>query len=302
MRFSIYQESAVGGRPINQDRMGYCYTRASLLMVLADGMGGHPRGEVAAQFAVQAAGAAFQRMASPSLDDPAAFLRHAFLAGHRDILRHQSDHALPGTPRTTLVACVVQNGRAWWAHAGDSRCYWIRADSIRSRTRDHSRVAQLVELGRLTPAEAARHPERHVVSNCLGGPFEPRIDVSAGVELRVGDVLLLCSDGVWSAVDEAALVERFARGPVSVTVPGLVREAVAAAGTLADNATAVGMTWEGEASRLAELPPVVAREPAITTTIATGAVDPEQLPEITEEEIERTILEIRQAIGLHRDG
>ena len=302
MRFSIYQESAVGGRLINQDRMGYCYTRASLLMVLADGLGGYPRGEVAAQLAVQAAGAAFQRMASPCLDDPAAFLRHAFLAGHSDILRHQSVHALPGTPRTTLVACIVQNGRAWWAHAGDSRCYWIRADSIRSRTRDHSRVAQLVELGRLTPAEAARHPERHVVSNCLGGPFEPRIDVSAGVELVVGDVLLLCSDGVWSAIDDVALVERFGRGPVSVTVPGLVRDAVSGAGTFADNATAVGMTWEGERSRLSELPPFMAPEPAVTTTIATGPVEPEELTEITEEEIERTIQEIRQAIGRRRGG
>ena len=300
MRFSIYQESAVGGRPVNQDRMGYCFTRDSLLMVLADGMGGHPRGEVAAQLAVQAAGAAFQRQARPRLDDPATFLRQAFLAGHRDILRHQSAHAMPTAPRTTLVACVVQDGRAWWAHAGDSRCYWFRGDAVRSRTRDHSRVQRLLELGRLTPEEASRHPERHVVSNCLGGPFEPRVDVSAGVELLVGDSLLLCSDGIWSALDEGCLGERLGRGPVSVTVPGLVRDAVARAGSVADNATAVGMTWEGEPARPGGLPRVPVPEQAITTTIELGAVDAAHVPEVTDEEIERTIREIQQAIGLRR--
>lgn len=300
MRFSIYQESAIGGRPINQDRMGYCFTRDSLLMVLADGMGGHPRGEVAAQLAVQAAGGVFQRQARPRLDDPPEFLRQAFLAGHREILRHQSEHVLPSAPRTTLVACIVQDGRAWWAHAGDSRCYWFRGDTVRSQTRDHSRVQQLVELGRLTPDEAARHPQRHVVSNCLGGPFEPRIDVSAGAELAVGDALLLCSDGVWSAVDEGTLGERLGRGPVSVTVPALIRDAVARAGMGADNATAVGMTWEGGPLRSGGLPRAVVTDEAITTTIEIDPVDADHVPEITDEEIERTILEIQQAMGLRR--
>ncbi|MEN9316917.1 MAG: hypothetical protein RIS35_3310 [Pseudomonadota bacterium] len=300
MRFSIYQESAQGGRPVNQDRMGYSFTRDSLLMVLADGMGGHPRGEVAARLAVQAAGAEFQQRARPRLHDPADFLRQAFMAAHRDILRYQALHSLPGAPRTTLVACVVQAGRAWWAHAGDSRCYWIRAGSVRRRTRDHSRVEQLIELGLLTPGEAARHPERHLVSNCLGGPLEPRIEVSADVELMIGDLLLLCSDGVWSAADEGSLCHRLGSGPVSDSVPRLVREAVDRAGAAADNATAIAMAWEGEPLRRATLPPLTLPDHAITTTIAHEPLDAAQVPEITDEEIERTIREIQAAIGHRR--
>ena len=83
MRFSIFQDSALGGRASNQDRMGYCFTRESLLMVVADGMGGHLRGEVAAQITMQTAGAVFQQMAKPVLGDPIGFLDHALRQGSR---------------------------------------------------------------------------------------------------------------------------------------------------------------------------------------------------------------------------
>ena len=299
MRFSIFQESATGSRPVNQDRMGYCFTRDSLLMVLADGMGGHPRGEVAAQLAVQAAGAAFQQRAHPLLADPVEFLRHAFMAGHRDILRYQVLHALREAPRTTIVACLIQQGRAWWAHAGDSRCYWIRDSVVRARTRDHSRVEQLLELGLLQPAQAGTHPERHLVSNCLGGSSEPRIDIGGGVALAAGDTVLLCSDGVWSAIAEDELCRRLQRAPVSASIPEMVRDAVAAAGPRADNATAVAVTWEGDLPQPQGLAGVPLADQAVTTTIALGGADADAGPDLTEEEIERAIREIREAIQRH---
>lgn len=299
MRFSIFQESSSGGRRQNQDRMGYCFTRDSLLLVLADGMGGHPRGEVAAQLAVQAAGALFQQQARPIVPDPVEFLRRAFLAGHRDILRFQSLHALREAPRTTLAACVIQQGRAWWAHAGDSRCYWIREGAMRSRTRDHSRVEQLVGLGLLEPAQAEQHPERHLVSNCLGGNADPRVDIGGGVALDSGDVVLLCSDGVWSAIPEHALCGRTGGAPVSSFVPGLVRDAVAAAGPQADNATVVAVSWEDDMPPAPGWPDTALAEQAITTTIALGGAEPDGGADLTEEEIERAIREIRDAIRRH---
>ena len=126
MRFSIFQDSVIGARQINQDRMGYAYTRECLLLIVADGMGGHLRGEVAAQLTLQAVGSLFQMRARPALADPAGFLDQALLAAHRDIIRYQKEQELPESPRTTVVAAVVQHGHVWWAHAGDSRLYWLR--------------------------------------------------------------------------------------------------------------------------------------------------------------------------------
>lgn len=298
MRFTIFQDSALGGRSVNQDRMGYCYTRDCLLMLVADGMGGHLRGEIAAQIALQAAGASFQRQARPALADPVAFLDQALRTAHREILRYQELHGMPEAPRTTVVACVVQKGTAWWAHAGDSRLYWIRDGALRGRTRDHSKVESMVALGLLKPHEQETHPERNKVLNCLGSPFEPTIEISAGVELRAGDTLLLCSDGLWSGVTEAEICRRLRAAALPAAVPELVRRAVAAGGRLADNTTALAMTWDAEARMVDTLAGPAVPDGAVTTTIDLGRIEPEADPPaaFSEDEIERTIREIRSAI------
>ena len=112
MRFSVYQVSRKGGREKNEDRMGYCYTRDAGLFALADGMGGHPEGEMASQIALQTMAALFQRDAKPVLKDPIRFLHDAVIAGHHQLLRYATERALIDTPRTTVVACVLQNGAA----------------------------------------------------------------------------------------------------------------------------------------------------------------------------------------------
>jgi protein phosphatase len=145
MRFSVYQESKKGGRRVNQDRMGYLYTRDSLLMLVADGMGGHARGEVASQITLQTLASIYQRDAKPLIADPVRFLEEAVLAAHRELHRYRAEHSLPEAPRTTLVACIVQQGVAIWAHVGDSRLYMIRGGRILERTIDHSRVHHLIQ-------------------------------------------------------------------------------------------------------------------------------------------------------------
>ena len=104
MRFSVYQISRKGGREKNEDRMGYCYTRDSGLFALADGMGGHPEGEVASQLALQTLAALFQRDAKPTLADPLRFMHDAIIAAHHQLLRYATEKALMDTPRTTIVA------------------------------------------------------------------------------------------------------------------------------------------------------------------------------------------------------
>ncbi len=295
MRFSIYQDSLLGSRKSNQDRMGYSFTRDTLLMIVADGMGGHLRGEVAAQITLKTVAAAFQIAARPSLADPAGFLDMSLRRAHREILRFQELHHLPESPRTTVVACVIQHGFAWWAHAGDSRLYWVRDGECVMRTEDHSKVQSLVNMGLITKAEQENHPERNKVLNCLGSPFDPMVELSGAHELERGDRMLLCSDGVWSAMSDPEVCRAISAAPLVTSVPALVQEAVSTEGPSADNATAVAVHWEGDDDE-SDLSSLLVPDGAVTTTIAVGLDDVDDKVEITEDEIEQTIREIREAI------
>ena len=149
MKFTIYQESRPGARPNNQDRVAYSYTRESLLLVVADGMGGHLHGEIAAQIAVQYIIESFQRAAKPMIQDELMFLSRSLSNAHAAIQDYAFDKSLPEAPRTTVVACLIQNSVAFWAHAGDSRLYLIRRGRIVQQTKDHSRLQMM--LDRLHP-------------------------------------------------------------------------------------------------------------------------------------------------------
>ena len=243
MRFSIYQDSQVGGRDSNQDRMGYCFTREALLLILADGMGGHSHGELAAVLALQTMGELFRKAALPAIADPSAFLEELVFSAHLALHRYRSGHRLADTPRTTIVACLVQNGQAQWIHCGDSRLYWLRGGRILARTVDHSHVERLISDGRLPPYESARHPDRNKLYNCLGAPTLPSIDKADAVSLRAGDQLLLCSDGLWNSIPEHQLAYRLSVSPLEQAVPEMVSSAVIAGGKTGDNVTALAFTW-----------------------------------------------------------
>src|SRR5215218_5752641 len=122
--------------------MGYCYTRESGLFLLADGMGGHPEGEVAAQLALQTVSALYQKEARPIVNDVTEFLSTALTAAHHQIIRYASEKGMLDTPRTTFVAAVVQAGSATWVHCGDSRLYVVRDGKLLPRTRKHSYLEQ----------------------------------------------------------------------------------------------------------------------------------------------------------------
>ena len=193
MKFSIYQESRQGPRKSNQDRVAYCYSRDSLCMVIADGMGGHLHGEVAAQIATQFIAEAFQREAQPRIADPFKFLLDSITNAHHAIVDYANVRSLLETPRTTCVACIIQDGLAHWAHVGDSRLYLIRNGRVEAQTKDHSRVQILVDAGRVREEAVAAHPDRNKIFNCLGQMGPPKVDLSRRVALRHGDVILLCS-------------------------------------------------------------------------------------------------------------
>lgn len=304
MRFSIYQESKKGGRKVNQDRMGYLYTRDSLLMLVCDGMGGHARGEVAAQITLHTMASIYQRDAKPLLPDPARYLEEAVLAAHRQLHRYRAEHSLPEAPRTTMVACVIQHGIATWAHVGDSRLYLVRGSRIVERTVDHSRVRHLVAAGLIRPEEAKTHPERNRIFNCIGAFVAPTVEVSRPLALCHGDTLLLCTDGLWGAVSDQQIAAGFTNTTVMRAVPHLIEAALSTAGHDADNCTAIAMTWA--ASESPEMvPPTEA--PVSTLVIPDGAVASTiQIPRAGEEpdeevlseaDIDEAVAEIQRAIA-----
>lgn len=239
MRFSVFQISRKGGRQLNEDRMGYCYTRESGLFLLADGMGGHPEGEVAAQIALQTVSSLYQKQAKASVVQPAEFLAHALLVAHQQIVRYADEKGMLDTPRTTLVAALVQDSSAWWVHCGDSRLYVVRDGALLMRTRDHSYIEQLTE-----EAFRPEHTNRNILFTCLGSPTRPVFDLSGPIELEQGDKILLCSDGLWGTLPDEQIVKQLSQHSVSVAVPDLVEEALRNGGAHGDNVTVVALEWE----------------------------------------------------------
>lgn len=306
MQFSVYQQTHIGGRKVNQDRMGYSFTRESLLLVLADGMGGHARGEVAATITLQTMSAMFQRQATPYIRGPERFLQDALLEAHEAILRYAVQHGLKDTPRTTVVACLVQHNSAVWAHCGDSRLYWVRGGQILARTVDHSHIEHLIAKGLAQPSERATHPDRNKLYNCLGASSVPKIAMSRQSSMQAGDVLFLCSDGLWGVLPDEEIVHQLSNHTIVRAVPDMIGMATTIAGAEGDNTTALAIMWQG-----ADLGTDDTGAPSTITTDAllddesAGTIDanapPPALVEAAvdvfdEAEIERALAEIRGAI------
>ena len=278
MRFSVYQESHIGGRKVNQDRMGYSFTRDTLLLLLADGMGGHLQGEVAATIAMQTVGSLFQQNASPYVKKPERFLEDSFFAAHREIHRYRAINNLPETPRTTIVACLIQHNTAFWAHCGDSRLYWMRDGQILACTRDHSRIETLIAQGRADPSERSTHPDRNKLFNCLGAPNMPIVEISRRASLQA---------------------QQLQNTTIVRAVPELISTATGIGGKNGDNVTALAMMWESGSgvSDAHTITTNVLPVGTVTTTIqAPRHADSEPTDSFDENEIEKAIEEIRGAI------
>ncbi|MDO9596112.1 MAG: serine/threonine-protein phosphatase [Azoarcus sp.] len=300
MRFTIFQESRIGKRKTNQDRIAYCYSRDALLMVLADGMGGHLHGEVAAHIAVQYLTQAFQREAQPVLKDPALFLSHSLSSAHHAILDYTLDKNLPEAPRTTIVVCVVQDGYAHWAHAGDSRLYLLRQGRIATQTRDHSRVQLMMDQGLLDAKGAATHPGRNRIYSCLGGTHAPQIEFSRRMLLQDGDVLALCSDGVWGPLGNEGVVRELTGTNLMEAVPKVMNRAEELAGPTCDNLSIIAMCWHDD---LGDAVPDSVSTQTMALNDFTTQMDafqrtrpPASIVDLTDDEIERAISEINSAI------
>jgi PPM family protein phosphatase len=296
MRFSVYQVSRKGGREKNEDRMGYCYTRDAGLFALADGMGGHPEGEVASQLALQTLAATFQRDCKPTLAEPLRFLHESILVGHQQLLRYATRRALIDTPRTTIVACLLQGNAAYWAHCGDSRLYLVRGEKLIARTRDHS-YTELQQA--MSPVvQMPDRFNRNVLFTCLGSPGKPVVDTVGPLLLQKGDRLLLCSDGLWGTVDDAVITEQLATRAISDAVPELVERALRNGGAKCDNVSVLAMEWESaeDSDSTTRISTQQLGEEVFASTIQASVIGTDSGDELDDAEIERSIREINEAI------
>ena len=193
-----------GDRAEQQDRVALLSHPSGdvVLAVVADGMGGHAGGALAAQQVIHTARGNFERY----------FVRHEspqqlFEANINEA--HMLIKALrfvnEKDPHSTAVMLLLQSNKATWAHCGDSRLYHFRGKRLISRTTDHSYVEFLVANGLLSPNEAEKHPRRNVLVTSLGGIEAPYIDYGEANDLRAGDAFLLCSDGLWDYFTDAEL-------------------------------------------------------------------------------------------------
>ena len=295
MKFNVFQLSRKGGRKNNEDRMGYCYTRDAALFVLADGMGGHAEGEVAAQLALQTMAAQFQQQAQPTIKKPADFLSDSLLAAHHRIVRYAGEKGLPDTPRTTLVAALVQKGHAIWVHCGDSRLYVVREGKILLRTRDHS----YMEQGEFF-AVKTENINRNVLFTCLGSPSRPVFDVSLPMRLQQKDRIMLCSDGLWGNLGDEEIASYLAdvERPLSAELPEMVEEALRRGGENCDNTTVLAMGWEMPSIKNAsEVVTDSILDGVFASTIQPAFLTAEETSEMNDDDIERSIAEINEAIN-----
>ncbi|MFA6904246.1 MAG: protein phosphatase 2C domain-containing protein [Gallionellaceae bacterium] len=244
MNFSIYQSSHQGGRKYNQDCVAHAYTGQALLLILADGMGGHSHGELAAQITVKTYMQAFFDEAKPGISEPEEFLSRVMRKAHENIIQFAKDQKLLGNPGTTCIAALIQDGKVCWAHAGDSRVYFLRDHKVLAVTHDHSVVQHWADMGFISEEQMKTHPDRHRITNCLGGEGDMFfVESEPSRNLQQGDVLLLCSDGLWGPMKPDEISKSLMVKPLQTALEQLMDVALYREGEHADNTTAVVVRW-----------------------------------------------------------
>ena len=246
VRIEYSKLSLPGNRQDNQDRVDVFAAESAALLVVVDGMGGHAQGARAAEVTVRTLSECFADEGAAVLD-PQGFLTLALAHAHARVVELGSGVAMDHKPRATCAVCLVQDGSAYWAHVGDSRIYQLRLGQVHERTRDHSHVELLLREGVIAEREMKSHPMRNFVECCLGGDTPlPNMSISARKRLREGDVLVACTDGLWSGVDDediATLADGTA--PLDRALSALAERAVASNSPHSDNTSAVALRWMG---------------------------------------------------------
>jgi len=228
--YRVAQASLVGDRKENQDRCVVLERDDTVILVLGDGLGGHPRGELAAQTLVDCAHEQFQR--HNKIANAKAFIEDCVTQAHRQIVQYGDAQEPPISPRSTAVIALIIGGKAYWGHVGDSRLYLLRNGQVQSVTEDHAQ-------------DSADGSIRGGLTRCIGGPsVSPQISWGRPDWLQPGDTLLLCSDGFWNQLDTRHVAPILCNSDeLNADLGDLAGEAVRAGDGRSDNVTAVALQW-----------------------------------------------------------
>lgn len=248
MKYQLAQLSSTGARSVNEDRAGIAERANAVLLAVADGLGGHTGGELAAQTVVETVTRLFLGIKAPRIADPFAFLALTMLKAHRSIVSRAQAHVPPLEARTTCVLCLVQDGHAYWAHVGDSRLYHFRGTQLLKRTEDHSTIEELRRDGVISEEEMAHHPRKSYLLRSLGGSGEPRISLGEETALQPGDTLLLCTDGLWEGLPTEAIGGFLAAPRLEHGIEEMLYAAEKRMGETCDNVTIACLRWEDRAA------------------------------------------------------
>ena len=242
MYLDIGQRTDVGRRrDHNEDSFGIFQPelepeveRRGTLLIVADGMGGYAAGEVASRTAVETVGDIYYRDRSADIGEA---LDHSLTRANEAVIEEANRDAERAGMGTTIAVAAIQDSGVRIANVGDSRVYLMRNGELQQITHDHSWVAELVAVGKITPEEARHHPMRNVVTRSLGGRPSVEVEVYPRTILEGGDIVLLCSDGLWGMVP-AEQIQRIVGGlSAQAAADALINAANEAGGH--DNITAI---------------------------------------------------------------
>jgi len=247
MQIEYAKVSALGDRKDNQDRAAVVVSENAAMMLVFDGMGGHSDGAKAAETGLKVVQDLFMASDLPVFD-PQGFLYLALSRAHDEVVGLGQDLAVDFRPRATCAICLVQEGGAFWAHIGDSRIYQVRDGEVLSRSRDHSHVEVLIQEGAISEEEAKDHPMRNFVECCIGGDAPvPDMSITGKIALQPGDVLLACSDGLWSGLNDNDMADIGTPGDDNLVenLKALSMKALNVNSPYSDNTTGTALRWTG---------------------------------------------------------
>lgn len=245
MELEYAKVSALGDRSDNQDRAAVVVADDAAMMMVFDGMGGHSDGAQAAEVALKVVKERFVKSRLPVLD-PQGFLYSSLAEAHDEVVRLGADVEVDYRPRATCAVCLIQESGCYWAHIGDSRIYHLRNGRVLSRSRDHSHVEVLIQEGAITEEEALDHPMRNFVECCVGGDATvPGMTVTRKKALQRGDVLLACSDGLWSGMADEQLAQAATQDSESIAenLKAISLHALNVNAPYSDNTTGTAIRW-----------------------------------------------------------
>jgi serine/threonine protein phosphatase PrpC len=234
MNWEIAYNNHIGGREEQQDRIATFSTADNQqhLLVAADGMGGHQGGSLASEMVIKTAELAWQQFTD---EDIPQFLQNIIEQAHENINNIGKKYNI--SPRSTCVLAYIKDQYIWWAHLGDSRLYHFRGTKLLKRTKDHSIVQLLHDLGRIKEEQMATHPDQGSLLKGLGGEDE---DIQADfgeAKLHPGDSIVLCTDGFWEHIttEQLATSLQQTKKPLKPRIQQLVTDALKNGGAEGDN-------------------------------------------------------------------